>query len=279
MALRVTWIVAPWGASAHLATLAAWVSGVAAAATLARGTVGGWLAGAALLQLWYLLDHIDGQLARLRRTASLDGAELDYLMHHTVNLLVPLGAGYGMFVRHAEPLWFAAGLAWGLGMMLLTLHHDARYKSFIQRLKRLRGRLVVHGGAGDRPQPQPPIPRQPARLAAWTARKLCEAHVVMNLLTLVAAAQWLLGDAELLAGRSYLATMALVAPTVAAWTIARSVGGQSAEREFAAWYRVPPGRCLTFAEGWWSVETIEDAEDTQVTEAAQSPAAARDESS
>ena len=162
-------------------------------------------------------------------------------MHHTVNLLVPLAAGFGMFVRHAEPLWLAAGLAWGLGMMLLTLHHDARYKTFIQRLKRLRGCLVVHGGAGDRPRPQPPIPRQPARLAAWTARKLCETHVVMNLLTLVAAAQWLFADADLLAGRSYVAAMALVAPALAAWTIARSVGGQSAEREFAAWYRVPPG--------------------------------------
>ena len=186
MALRVTWLVAPWGVSAHLTTLAAWASGVAAAAALAWGTVGGWLAGAVLLQLWYLLDHVDGQLARLRGTASLDGAELDYLMHHTVNLLVPLGAGFGLFVRNAEPLWLAAGLAWGLGMMLVTLHHDARYKTFIQRLKRLRGCLVVHGGAGDRPQPQPPIPRQPVHLAAWTARKLCETHVVMNLLALVA---------------------------------------------------------------------------------------------
>ena len=83
-------------------------------------------------------------------------------------------------------------------------------------------------------------------------------HVVMNLLSLVAAAQWLLADAGLLAGRVYLGTMAVVAPAVAAWTIARSVRRQSAEREFAAWYRVPAGHCLTFADGWWTVEAIED---------------------
>jgi phosphatidylglycerophosphate synthase len=276
MALRVTWLVAPWGASAHLTTLAAWTSGVAAAAALASGTVGGWLTGAVLLQLWYLSDHVDGQLARLRGTASLDGAELDYLMHHTVNLLVPLGAGFGLFVRNAEPLWLAAGLAWGLGMMLVTLHHDARYKTFIQRLKRLRGCLVVHGGAGDRPQSQPPIPRQPVHLAAWTARKLCETHVVMNLLALAAVTQWLLADAGLLAGRLYLTAMALVAPAVAVWTIARSVCRQSAEREFAAWYRVPPGHCLTFADGWWTVEVIKDKETTEIT---QSREAAQHESS
>ena len=56
------------------------------------GLACGWIVAAGLLQLWYLLDHVDGQLARLRGTASLDGVQLDFLMHHTVNLLVPLGA-------------------------------------------------------------------------------------------------------------------------------------------------------------------------------------------
>jgi hypothetical protein len=276
MALRVTWVVLPWGVSAHAATLAAWATGAAAAAALAWGTIGGWVAGAALLQLWYLLDHVDGQLARLRGAASLDGAELDYLMHHTVNLLVPLGAGFGLFVPSGEPLWLPAGLAWALGMTLLTLHHDARYKTFIQRLKRLRGCLLVEGGGGDRPQSQPPIPRQPGRLAAWIVRKLCETHVVMNLITLVAVAQWLLADGGLLVGKVYVGAMALLAPAVAAWTIARSVGSESAEHEFAAWYRAADGYCLTFADGWWTVEAIED---DATTKTARESAAPRHESS
>jgi len=257
-ALHVTRVVAPWGVSAHMATLAAWGCGLGAAAAFGWGTVWGWIAAAALLQLWYLLDHVDGQLARLRGTASLDGVQLDYLMHHTVNLLVPLGIGCGLFVQTAEPLWPLAGLVWGVSLLLITLQHDARYKAFIQRLQRVRGRLLVAGGGGGRPEPQPPIPRSPLRLAAWTGRKACEIHVILNVLTLAALAQWLVGDTHLLIGKIYLGVAAPVALAVAVWTIARSQCLDSVEREFAAWYRVPPGHDLTFSDGWWNVEARQD---------------------
>ncbi len=254
MALRVTRVVAPWGVTANAATLAAWGCGVAAAAAFAGGTVAGWLLGAGLLQAWYLLDHVDGQLARLRGTASLDGVQLDYLMHHTVNLLVPLGVGFGLFAADAEPLWLLAGLAWGVSLLMITLHHDARYKAFVGRLKRVRGRLHVHGGGGARPSPQPPVPRGVLRRLAWAARKACETHVIMNLLSLLAVGALLAGDAGLRAGRVYLALSAPLSAATAAWTLWRSQRRQSAEAEFAAWYRVPPGCDLTFSHGWWVVE-------------------------
>lgn len=269
-ALRVTRIVAGWGISANMATLAAWGCGVAAAAAFGWGTVWGWVLGACLLQLWYLLDHVDGQLARLHGTASLDGVALDYLMHHTVNLLVPLGVGFGFFARDAEPLWLLGGLVWGMSLLLITLKHDVRYKAFVRRLKRVRGPLHVHGGGGGRPAAQPPVPRNPLRLAAWTARKACETHVMMNLLTVLALGQAVLGDASLLAGRLYLAAIAPLAAVTAAWTIARSHGSQSAEREFAAWYRVPPGCELIFSDGWWLVESQPDADPPQDEEYAKS---------
>jgi hypothetical protein len=256
-ALRVTQVVAPWGLSADVATLAAWAAGVAAAAAFGWGTVLGWVLGAILLQLWYLLDHVDGQLARLRGTASLDGVQLDYLMHHTINLLVPLGVGCGLFVATAEPLWPAGGLLWGISSLLITLHHDARYKAFVQRLKRLRGQLYVRGGGGGRPAAPSPPPRRPLRLLAWVARKACEMHVVLNLLALIALGQLLAADGQLLAGRVYLALMAPTAAAVAGWTIFRSNLDATAEREFAAWYALPPGCELTFSDGWWIVESPE----------------------
>ncbi|MHC4402761.1 MAG: CDP-alcohol phosphatidyltransferase family protein [Planctomycetota bacterium] len=222
-ALRITRVVAPWGVSANAATLAAWGCGLAAAVAFGWGTAWGWLLGAGLLQVWYLLDHVDGQLARLHGTASLDGTQLDYLMHHTVNLTVPLGVGFGLFARTAEPLWMLGGLVWGLALLVITLQHDARSKAFFRRLKRVRGKLEVVGGGGGRPLPQPPIPRSPLRLAAWTARKSCETHVVMTVLLAVAVAQQAIGDVGLIAGRFYLAITAPLAAATAAWTVARSL--------------------------------------------------------
>ncbi len=258
LALRVTRVVLPLGVSAHAATLVAWATAIAAAVCLGWGTVSGWLLGAALLQLWYLLDHVDGQLARYRGTESLDGAALDYLMHHTVNLLVPIGIGWGA-AAGGERGWLLAGLAWGLGLLLVGLVNDVRYKAFIKRLKRIDGELRVIGGGGSRPGPPTRLPRKPRSAVAWLARKACETHVMMNVAGAVALLQWLLcrwlpADACLLTGRTYLATMAILAPLLAAVTIWRGMSSQSAEREFAAWYQPPAGSHLVFENGWWRVE-------------------------
>jgi len=264
-ALRITWLVAPMGLSADMATLAAWGCGLLAAAALAWGTPGGWLIAAGLLQLWYLLDHVDGQLARLRGTASLDGVQLDYMMHHTLNLLVPLGAGWGVFAARAEPLWFAAGLVWGVASLVLTMQHDTRCKAHFQRLKRLRGRLEAVGGGGARPEAQPPMPRNALRLAAWAARKACEAHVVLNSLAAVALLEILVGHGRMTLAGWYLAAMAPISLAVAGRDLLDSQRRQTTETEFAAWFQLPAGRELTFLSGWWFVE------DTQSRQAEMSP--------
>jgi len=257
LALRVTWVIVPCGVSANAATLTAWACAAGAAAAFAWGSITGWILGAALLQLWYLLDHVDGQLARFLGVASLDGVQLDYLMHHTVNLLVPCGVGWGLFVCRTEPLWLLAGMGWGLGLLLLGLQHDARYKAFLQRLKRVRGELRVIGGGGGRPSPAPPPPRQPRKFAVWLARKACEPHVVMNLLTLLSLGQWLFEDRQLLAGSVYLSAMAATATIVAIGSIIKSLRHNSAEREFAAWYGPPQDHALTFQNGWWLVQPLQ----------------------
>ncbi|MHB8897220.1 MAG: hypothetical protein ACYC6Y_00585 [Thermoguttaceae bacterium] len=259
-ALRITWVVAPWGVSADCATLAAWACGVAGSLAFAVGGAAGWIAGAALLQAWYLLDHVDGQLARYHGTACLDGVQLDYLMHHTINLLVPLGIGWGLFADSATPAWMLLGVAWAVALLLLSLQHDTRYKAFVQRLKRLRGKLVVHGGGGGRPQAQPPIPAGWLRRLGWVARKSTEMHVLMNLLGLVAMATLIVGDRRLLLARLVVVVAAAMALPTAVWTIARSRRLQSAETEFAAWYQLPAGQVLVLRDGWW---VCEDAQTPQ----------------
>jgi hypothetical protein len=84
-------------------------------------------------------------------------------------------------------------------------------------------------------------------------------HVVTNVLALIALGQLLTGDTHLLAARIYLAVTAPTAAAVALWTIARSQHAGRAEKEFAAWYRVPPGCEMHSADGWWIIESKKDA--------------------
>ncbi len=254
LALRVTWVVQPWGISAHGATCLAGLTALASAAAFARGTVDSWLLAAALLQLWYLLDHVDGQLARLHGTSSLDGVQLDYLMHHVVNLLVPWGVGWGLSGAEFNPVWLALGMAWSLGLLLVGLVNDTRYKAFIERLKSVEGELLVAGGGGCRPAVAPPAPRGPLRLAAYLVRKGCEIHVVMNSLAVLAVAQGLFDDRGLLAGRAYLSLLAPLSLLLAGASVIRGLQRGECEREFAAWYRAPAGKVLTFEAGRWKLE-------------------------
>lgn len=234
-ALRITWVVHPWGISAHAMTIAAILCTIAAAVAFARGDVPGWLAGAALLQLWYLLDHVDGQLARLHGAATLDGMQLDYLMHHVVNLVIPWGVGLGLMLATGTAAWMVAGLTWSLGLLLLGLVNDARYKAFIGRLKQLDGPLMVV--VGEKPKSSF-APRKNALVRiVHAARKLCEIHVVMNSLTAIAVAQSLIGNIS--PGEWYLAFAAPLALATALATLARDVHRGAAEREFAQWYCVP----------------------------------------
>jgi hypothetical protein len=257
LALRITWVVAPWGISAHAVTLTAWATGLAAALAFCLGSGGGWLCGALLWQLYYLLDHVDGQLARLHRTESLDGTQLDYWMHHSVHLSLPCGMGYGLFAATGHPAWLLAGFIWGMALLVVGLEPDTRAKAFFLRLKRLSGELRVVGGGGGRPTAAARPPRSPRKLAEWLVRKSLEAHVLMNVVLAVAAVQLLLGDQSLTCSRALIGVMAPLSLLAAGVVVARSIRRETAEQEFASWFRLPPGSELLFHDGWWVVQRDE----------------------
>lgn len=251
LALRVTWVLLPTGISAHAVTLSAWAVAVLGAVALGWGTPLGLVLGAALLQAWYLLDHVDGQIARYRGAASLDGVHLDYLMHHTVHLIVPLGVGFGIFRETGSATWLLIGQVWALASLVIGVEHDVRCKAMLARLKRLSGELRVVGGGGGRPAAAPPLPRDPRRLVGRLARKSCEMHVTMNALGVLAVVGWFWPEVPALS--AYASLMAGTSLVVAVASVVRGLRGSAAEREFASWYRLPPSHELVHENGGWRV--------------------------
>src|SRR5262249_7432508 len=132
---------------------------------VALGTRAGFVVGVAVAHLAFWLDHVDGQVARWRGAASLDGVYLDYLMHHAAALSLGFALGYGLAARTGDPRWAAAGFAVALGWAGLGLHNDCRYKAFFQRLKRESRAYRVDGGSGRRPGPAGPLAARGARVA------------------------------------------------------------------------------------------------------------------
>jgi CDP-alcohol phosphatidyltransferase len=232
-----TWLAIRLGFSAHQVTAAAWLSSMASAVGIGWGTRGMFVAAIGLAHLAFWLDHVDGQVARWRGTACLDGTYLDYLMHHAASLATGFALGYGLAARSGDPRWAIAGMSIAGGWLLLGLHNDCRYKAFFQRLKAATASYRVDGGSGGRPRPPAPWPRQGPAALTWPAYKACEPHVVLIGLTGLAGAAIAAPALWLTLWHVSVAAMAILAPTLAIARVARAAQGAAVEGEFARWFR------------------------------------------
>ncbi len=129
------WLAIRLGLSAHQVTLAALLANLGAAVAIGSGERIFFVLGVILANLAFWLDHVDGQVARWRGTASLDGVYFDYLMHHAANLALGFSLGYGLAARSGDIRWTILGFLIATGWIFLSLHNDCRYKAFFQRLK------------------------------------------------------------------------------------------------------------------------------------------------
>ena len=231
-----TWLAVRLGLSADVVTALSLAAGLSASVAIASGTRRGFVAGVVLGHLAFWLDHVDGQVARWRGTASLDGVYLDYLMHHATNLCLGFALGHGLAVRTGQPQWSAAGFLVAAGWAGLSLHNDCRYKAFFQRLKRETRTFRVDGGRGGRPAPPPPWPRRGLGAATWPAYKACEPHVVLLAITALATAAVAAPSVWLWLWRGYVLGMAALAPTLAVGRVVRASRKASVEGEFARWF-------------------------------------------
>jgi hypothetical protein len=190
LAPPVAWLALKLGLSADAVTLLSVLAALASAVCLAQGSSCGGLWAALLLQFSYLLDCADGDVARARGTASLDGYLRDTMRHQLLNPLVFAGLTLHVFTRHPCYWVVLAGL---LAAVLSTrIVGDLEDRVTLEGLlKRLRKRPASPQGVDAAPLPPPPsFFRQIADLLrALFLRDLA----VMNGLTLAALADavWL----------------------------------------------------------------------------------------
>src|SRR5262245_31082145 len=120
-ALYVTWVLCRLPISANVVTVLALLVGWSAALLLAMPGTATFDLGVAVLWIWYLLDHVDGQVARLRGSQSVTGVYFDFMMHHLVHPPVAFGLGYGLARGTGDIDWTLAGAGFAFGIMALSL--------------------------------------------------------------------------------------------------------------------------------------------------------------
>ena len=84
ISIRITRLLLPTGISANQATLIAIMIGIFACFLIGTGSIVYSIFGVALLQLSYIFDCVDGEIARYRKESSVNGIFIDFMAHEVL---------------------------------------------------------------------------------------------------------------------------------------------------------------------------------------------------
>lgn len=191
IALYVTRLLIPTGITANQVVFITVMLGLISAVCFAFGSAFMTLAGAFFFQLWYLSDHVDGQIARYRKTSSLTGTFYDFYAHYIVHFLVLGGLALGLYIRYMDLRFLILGLIACFSVNMVSLINDCIYKAFYNGLSNEQSDMVVKTGAKaeGKKEKQKGLPKK----IFVFMHKLTEIHVVMNMITVAAVIDFFFG--------------------------------------------------------------------------------------
>jgi phosphatidylglycerophosphate synthase len=99
ISLYFTWLILQTGMSANQITVLHGIIGTAGAVMLGFADDTWRFVGLALLYFSYVLDNVDGEVARFKKQVSISGKYLDSVMHAIVNMVIFFGFGFGVFLQ------------------------------------------------------------------------------------------------------------------------------------------------------------------------------------
>jgi phosphatidylglycerophosphate synthase len=232
-ALPITWALLHTKVTANQITLLSLLVGLLGIAMFSTVSTLTFLLGTLLLQLWYLLDHVDGQLARYHQTASITGRFFDFLTHHIIHVAIFFALGVYMFNVTGNVMFMIWGFVLSLFMMSFNLIHDAKSKAFVEHMLKHETIKIFERTKSESEAKQT---YNLLRLVFSWIHKCCEIHVLMNVLTAIAVIQIFFSGFEL---RSLL--FIIYAVLIPLLTIAKTlyiITGQKFDQEFRSYFDV-----------------------------------------
>lgn len=129
LSIRITRVLLPTGISANQTTVLGILIGLVGAGLLAVNEYWAQVAAIALLQLSFVLDFCDGEIARFEReiegtSSGAGGAYLDWVGHYYIPALMTGALGWAVFRETGDWWWLAAALV--IVLSLVRVPYSAR---------------------------------------------------------------------------------------------------------------------------------------------------------
>lgn len=129
LSIRITRLLLPTGISANQTTVVGILIGIAGGLLLAVNDFWAQLLAIALMQLAFVLDFCDGEIARFERkvegkSSGAGGAYLDWVGHYYMPAAITAGLTWGIFRENGDWWWPALGLI--VVLSLVRVPYSAR---------------------------------------------------------------------------------------------------------------------------------------------------------
>ena len=126
VSIYATFVALALGVSANVLTVVSIAAGVCGAVLLAVPGYGANLTGVALLYASFLLDQVDGEVARYHRT-TVTGAYLDEIRHIVIYAAPVFAASMQLMVARPSLIMAWAGFAAAIGLIVLRFNTNVHY--------------------------------------------------------------------------------------------------------------------------------------------------------
>ena len=227
-ALPLTWLFLHTPISANGVTFISLLVGLGGCFVFIGADKWSYVGGAFLLQLWYLLDHVDGQIARFYKKESITGVFFDYITHHLIHIGVFIGISWGIFLKSSNFLYIVLGALCAGGVFLLNILYDSLYKSFFHWIKNkgiyVNNKNITAFKASYSSEGKDSV----KKIFSWM-HKMCEIHVVMNVITLLSVLQFIF---NLNLWRLFIIFYAVLIPSVSGLKIIFFIRTYKPDKEF-----------------------------------------------
>lgn len=99
---------------------------------------------AILFQLWYILDHVDGEVARFQKKTSLTGEYFDHISHYIVHPLFFFFLGMNLYFSKDDVLYIILGFLGAISTMLINVIEDIKNMYFLMRKNDKKNKLPIN---------------------------------------------------------------------------------------------------------------------------------------
>lgn len=246
VSIYLTRLVLPTSITPNQVSFAMIATGVMATLFFLSPATAMFVIGAFLLQLWYLLDCMDGEVARYRHFKStgsmiirkeesgLSGMYYDIINHYIMNLMVPAALGIGVFHQTRNPFFLFLGIVGAVGQVLLLAMHDGRNRVLLAHLRKYQTVSIL--------QPAGESPKKTRTLSHLLFMGLHYAMTYPTVMNLVGLAAILELTVPAFSWRpAFLVGLTLGSLTVATVTITRNISLRLIERERAEGFVLSEG--------------------------------------